>query len=96
MLKLPSPVLLSTFFRLSFLAHDLCKEELLDEKDLKVNSNIFYLKNYNHFGVERVGGAYPFLKRKYKETIKNVGTSSYNQSNDNDDNSSSEYFNIYG
>ncbi|XP_050053150.1 E3 ubiquitin-protein ligase RNF123-like isoform X2 [Aphis gossypii] len=55
MLKLPGPVLLSTFFRLSFLLRELLSEELVDVNDLKIHPNIFYLENYNFFGIERIG-----------------------------------------
>lgn len=70
MLKLPGPVLLSTFFRLSFLLRELLSEELVDINNLKVHPNIFYLENYNFFGIERIGGTFSYLKNMYKEIIK--------------------------
>ncbi|VVC25271.1 Concanavalin A-like lectin/glucanase domain,SPRY domain,Zinc finger, RING-type,B30.2/SPRY domain [Cinara cedri] len=81
MFKLPSPVLLSTFFRMSFLIRELWNEELKDEKEVKVHSNIFYLENYNYFGIDRIGGTFSYLRSKYQKIIKpKLNTPSDNRS----------------
>lgn len=70
MLKLPGPVLLSTFFRLSCLLRDLWKEEFTEENDAKIQPNIFYSENFNYFGMERIGGTFSYLKTVYHKIIK--------------------------
>lgn len=75
MLKLPGPVLLSTLFRLSHLLREFWNEELTKDDQTKISPNIFYLENYNFFGIERVGGLFSYLKPKYQEAIKSkLGT----------------------
>lgn len=69
-MKLPGSVLLSTLFRMLFLIRELWNEELPEEKYFKIDSNIFYLDNYNYFGTERVGGTFSYLKHKYRELLK--------------------------
>lgn len=88
MFKLPSPVLLSTFFRMSFLVRDIWNAELAAEKQPRVQSNIFYLDNYNYFGIDRVGGTFSHLKSKYRDVIKpEPGLNSPdNHSDENSDN----------
>lgn len=68
MLKLPGPVLLSTFFRLVCVLRELCKEEVTED-NVKIQPNIFYLENYNYFGTERIGGSFSHLKSKYHKII---------------------------
>lgn len=70
MLRLPGPVLLSTFFRLSYLLRELYKEEISKDKDVKIQPNIFYLESCNYFGIERIGGSFSHLKSKYHKIIK--------------------------
>lgn len=81
MFKLPGPVLLSTFFRLSFLMRDLWKEELGEEKTVRVHPNVFYIDNYNYFGLERFGGTFLYLKSRYQEDVKLKLGFSYDYSN---------------
>lgn len=89
MLKLPSPVLLSTFFRLSFLIRELYEKELKNVKEIKIQPNIFYLDDYNYFGIERIGGLFPYLKLKYQELIKSkIGPNFPNLLDDQNDNES--------
>jgi len=89
MLKLPNPVLLSTFFRLSFLVREFYKEELEEQKEVKIHANVFYLDDYNCSGIERVGGLFSYLKSKYREIIKSKLTSGYHdESDDQNDNTS--------
>lgn len=88
MLRLPSPVLLSLFFRLSFLLRELWNEEQKEEKDVKIHPNIFYIENYNYFGVERIGGLYTHLKTEYRKTINSkLGRPVENSSADKNENS---------
>lgn len=49
---------------------DLWNEELSEKRDAKILSDIFYMENYNYFGSERIGGAFIYLKSKYKEDVK--------------------------
>ncbi|XP_026823070.1 E3 ubiquitin-protein ligase RNF123-like [Rhopalosiphum maidis] len=85
-LKQPGPVLLSTFFRLSFLLRELLREELVNVNDLRIHPNIFYLKNYNFFGIERIGGTFSYLKNKYNEIIKSKLGPPFDSRNDDDNN----------
>lgn len=90
-LRLPSPVLLSSFFRLSFLLRELWNEELKEENDVLIHPNIFYLENYNYFGVERVGGLFTHLKMEYRKIINSkIGRPVENPSTDKNANSSSK------
>ncbi|XP_025196504.1 E3 ubiquitin-protein ligase RNF123-like [Melanaphis sacchari] len=85
-LKLPGPVLLSTFFRLSFLLRELLSEELVDFNNLRIHPNIFYLENYNFFGIERIGGTFSYLKNRYNELIKQkLGPPFDSRNDDNND-----------
>jgi len=79
--------LLSTFFRLSFLLRELLREELVNVNDLRIHPNIFYLKNYNFFGIERIGGTFSYLKNKYNEIIKSKLGPPFDSRNDDDNNS---------
>lgn len=63
-------MLLSTFFRMSFVMRDIWYEETNEDKGFKVHQDIFYLENYNYFGTERVGGTFSYLRRKYKPNMK--------------------------
>jgi len=75
--------LLSTFFRLLFLIRELWNEELVDLKDLRIHPNIFYLENYNFFGIERIGGTFSYLKNRYSDVIKSkLGPPFDSQNND--------------
>lgn len=80
--------MLSTFFRLSFLVREFYKEELKEEKEVKIHSNIFYLNDYNCLGIERIGGLFQYLRSKYQEVIKSKLESSFynNQPDDENDN----------
>lgn len=82
MLKLPNPVLLSTFFRLSFLVREFYKEELIEEKEIKIHTNVFYLDDYNCSGIERIGGLFSYLRSKYQEIIKSKLGSGYDNDTD--------------
>lgn len=79
-------MLLSTFFRMSFVIRDIWHEELNEEKDFKVNQDIFYLENYNYFGTERVGGTFSYLRKKYKPNIKSKLGHPSNTTNDDQNN----------
>lgn len=85
---MPGPVLLSTIFRMLFLIRKLWTEELAEEKDVKIHSDIFYLDSYNYFGTERVGGSFSYLKHKYQGAIKSklrlpAENHTVNENNDN-------------
>ncbi|XP_060863040.1 E3 ubiquitin-protein ligase RNF123-like [Metopolophium dirhodum] len=83
-LKLPGPVLLSTFFRMSFLLRELWTEELTAGENLRIHPNIFYLENYNFFGIERIGGTFSYLKNTYNENIKSKLGPPFDSRNDDD------------
>lgn len=96
MLRLPGPVLLSTFFRLSFVVRELWNEELGDETDIKTQPDIFYLEKYNFFGIDRIGGTFSFLKTKYEEFLKSkLGFPLYNSNDQNDSTSNNCKLCIY-
>eukprot|EP00102_Acyrthosiphon_pisum_P014112 XP_008183980.1 PREDICTED: E3 ubiquitin-protein ligase RNF123-like isoform X1 [Acyrthosiphon pisum] len=84
-LKLPGPVLLSTFFRMSFLLRELWTEELIAGEHLRIHPNIFYLENYNFFGIERIGGTFSYLKNTYNQNIKSKLGPPFDNRNDDDD-----------
>lgn len=68
-LKLPSPVLLSTLFRMLYVVRDLWNEELKEDNIARVHQNIFYLENFNYFGIDRIGGTFSYLRSKYIDNI---------------------------
>lgn len=55
---------------MSFVLRELWTEELTGGEDLRIHPNIFYLENYNFFGIERIGGTFSFLKSTFNENIK--------------------------
>lgn len=69
MLKQPSPVILSTIFRLTVVVQLIWKKELMEYKLVKIDPNIFYFDHLNFIGIERIGGAFSYLKTKYKTEI---------------------------
>lgn len=77
--------MLSTFFRLSSALRELWNEELIDTKDVRVHPNIFYLENYNFFGIERIGGTFSYLKNKYSQIVKLKLGPPFDSQNDDDD-----------
>lgn len=69
MLRLPGPVLLSTFFRMAFVLQRLWKQELMEYKLVQIYPNIFYVESFNYYGIERIGGTFSYLKTKHKNEI---------------------------
>jgi len=69
---------------MSFLLRELWTEELIAGDNLRIHPNIFYLENYNFFGIERIGGTFSYLKNTYKENIKSKLGPPFDSQNDDD------------
>jgi len=69
---------------MSFLLRELWTEELTAEENLRIHPNIFYLENYNFFGIERIGGTFSYLKNTYHENIKSKLGPPFDSRNDDD------------
>lgn len=69
---------------MSFLLRELWTEELTAGENLRIHPNIFYLENYNFFGIERIGGTFSYLKNTYNENIKSKLGPPFDSRNDDD------------
>lgn len=84
-MKLPNPILLSTLFRLSRVVRELWNDELKEDNIARVHQNIFYLENFNYFGIHRLGGTFSELRSRHADDIKSkLGGRIFNSQNNTD------------